>query len=70
MASRKFYRDPANGKIAGVCAGLADYFELDVTIVRIAFLIGLFCASFGLWPYLIIWAVVPKKEDSKVQYGD
>lgn len=51
----RLYRDERNGKVAGVCAGLSDYFGLDVTLVRVAtlgsfFLIGplLFLAYFML----------------------
>ncbi|EOX4338507.1 envelope stress response membrane protein PspC [Vibrio cholerae] len=35
MSKRELYRDPYNGKIAGVCAGLANYFGLEVWLVRI-----------------------------------
>lgn len=35
MSSRELYRDPVNGKIGGVCAGLANYFNLEVWVVRI-----------------------------------
>ncbi|ENM3888867.1 envelope stress response membrane protein PspC [Vibrio cholerae] len=35
MSKRELYRDPSNGKIAGVCAGLANYFGLEVWLVRI-----------------------------------
>jgi len=35
MSSRELYRDPINGKIGGVCAGLANYFNLEVWVVRI-----------------------------------
>jgi phage shock protein C len=41
---RRFYRDRRNGKIAGVCAGLADYFGFDVTITRLLAIIALFAA--------------------------
>lgn len=36
----KLYRDVKNGKLAGVCAGLADYFSIDVNIIRIAVVIA------------------------------
>lgn len=35
MSSRELYRDPANGKLAGVCAGFANYFGLEVWLIRI-----------------------------------
>jgi len=39
------YRDPANGRIAGVCAGLADYFELGAGFVRILFVLLVFVTT-------------------------
>ncbi len=56
--SKKFYR-VANGKIAGVCGGIAKYLNIDVTVVRIIFLILLFCAGGGFLAYLICWLVAP-----------
>jgi phage shock protein C len=35
MSSRELYRDPANGKLAGVCAGFANYFGVEVWLIRI-----------------------------------
>lgn len=60
---KKLYRNTRDKKIAGVCSGLADFFNVDVTILRILFLIALFCASCGFWIYLIIWIVAPEKLD-------
>jgi phage shock protein C len=39
----RFYLDKRNGKIMGVCAGIADYFGWDVTLVRIAFVLAAVC---------------------------
>ena len=52
--------DRENRKIAGVCAGIAKYLEIDVTVVRILFLIAAFlgCTA-GFWAYLIVWAIAP-----------
>ena len=57
---KKLYLDVESRKIGGVCSGLAAYFDIDVTIVRIIFLALLICGSFGFWLYLIIWIVAPK----------
>ena len=51
--------DKQHKKIAGVCAGIANYLEVDVTVVRILFLIAFICGCFGFWAYLIVWAVAP-----------
>ena len=60
MSDKKLTLDKANKKIAGVCAGLANYLDIDVTGVRIVFLIACVCGfSAGFWAYVIIWAVAP-----------
>lgn len=61
IVNKKLTRIPSQGKIAGVCAGLAKYFEVDVTLVRIIFLIALLCATGGLWIYLICWLCMPEE---------
>ena len=58
MEGKRFYR-ANNGKIAGVCGGLANYLNIDVTVIRIIFLILLICGSLGFWAYLIFWLVAP-----------
>ena len=63
---KKLYRSQKDMKIAGVCAGLAEYFNIDPTIVRIIFIILLLPGGFpGLIPYLILWAIVPLQPDDK-----
>jgi phage shock protein PspC (stress-responsive transcriptional regulator) len=57
---RRLFRDTENAKIAGVCSGLANYFQMDVLLVRIIFLIVLFFLGFGFPLYIILWIVVPK----------
>ena len=50
-------------KIAGVCAGFAEYFEMDVTLMRIIWLILVFAPpGAGLIGYLIAWLVMPREE--------
>ena len=58
---KKLYLNPQNKKIAGVCAGLADYLEMDVTVIRILFLITLIWGGLGFWSYIFIWALAPTK---------
>ena len=62
MASnKKLYRDVKNGKIGGVCSGLSDYLDLDVTLIRIIWVVLIICAGTGLLLYLIMWVVVDPK---------
>ena len=59
MENRKLSRNPMNKVIGGVCSGLAEFFGLDVALVRIAFVIAFLFASFGFWLYTILWIVLP-----------
>lgn len=45
METKKFYRDASDSKIAGVCSGIAHYFNIDVTLVRIATVVLFFIAD-------------------------
>jgi len=49
-------------KIAGVCAGVARFFDLDVTLVRVLWLLAVVLAGTGLLAYFICWIVMPKEE--------
>lgn len=54
-ASRtRFYRDKQNGKILGVCAGIADYTGFDVALVRICFLAAMFISGGSILPFYFI----------------
>ena len=49
--------------IAGVCAGLAHYFDLDPTVIRIVYvLLSSFTAFAGVLVYLILWLIMPKEQ--------
>ena len=54
-------RSRRNRVIAGVCAGLADYFNIDIALVRVLFVVAALCGSFGFWMYIILWIVVPEE---------
>ena len=56
---KKLFRDPDDKKIAGVCSGLALFLGIDVTIIRVIFLVALICGSAGFWIYLVIWIAAP-----------
>lgn len=64
----RFYRDKINGKIAGVCAGLADYTGIDVLWVRLGMLIFTFATGFGI-PVYIALALLAEKKPSHL-YAD
>ena len=58
---KKLYRDEHNKMIGGVCAGLAEYFGMDITVMRLIFAFAFFIGGVGFVPYIILWIVLPKK---------
>lgn len=60
MTYKKLYRSEKDRVLAGVCAGLADYFSVDPIIMRLLFLVLLF-AGVGLFVYIIAWIFIPLK---------
>ena len=59
-SNRKLYRSKTDRHIAGVCGGLAEYFNIDPTIVRLLFVLGLIFVGGTFWAYVIMWIVVPE----------
>jgi len=57
----RLYRDENAKVLGGVCTGLADYFNVDVSLVRVAFVFAMVVLGTGFLLYLILWIVVPKK---------
>lgn len=55
---KKLYRSSSNKMIAGVCAGLGEYFGVDPTIVRIIFVLLGIAGGPGVLLYLIMWVLV------------
>ena len=53
-----------NKMIFGVCSGLADHFNIDVTVIRIIFLIGLIIGGFTLLIYLVLALITPSEGDN------
>lgn len=58
-ARRRLFRDLDNKKIGGVCAGLAAFLNVDITVVRIVALIAMLIYGTGFLVYLVLWIVVP-----------
>lgn len=58
---KRLYRSVDDRMIAGVCAGIADYFDVDSTLIRLLFVFGFFVTGSGLlWAYLIMMIIVPE----------
>ena len=59
--NKKMERSRTNRVLAGVCGGLSDYFNIDVALVRVLFVVATICGSFGFWMYVILWVFVPEE---------
>ena len=59
MESKRLYRSRRERLVCGVCGGVAEYFNIDPTIVRLAFLLFVFCAGSGVLAYIIAAIVMP-----------
>jgi phage shock protein C len=60
MDGRQLTRSETNKRIAGVCGGIAEYFDIDPTLVRVAFVVGALVGGPGFLLYLILWIVLPR----------
>jgi len=59
-SKKRLYRDPEHRVLGGVCGGLAAYFDMDVAIMRIIFVLIIIATGVGAFAYLILWIAVPK----------
>ena len=58
---RKVYRNTYEGKLFGVCSGLADHFDTDPVLLRIGFICSVLFLGIGLISYFILAIIIPKK---------
>ena len=61
LARKRLIRPRAGRKIAGVCLGFAEYFDLDVVLVRVVWLLASIMTGVGLLAYPIAWIVMPEE---------
>jgi phage shock protein C len=58
---KKLYRSREDSKIAGVCGGIAEYFNVDSTIIRLLAILTIFFGGGGIIAYIIAWIIIPLK---------
>lgn len=63
---RSLMLDKRNKKVAGVCAGFARYFDLDITLMRVLWLGIAICTGVGFLAYLITWMIMPSDHGAEV----
>jgi phage shock protein PspC (stress-responsive transcriptional regulator) len=64
LDKKRFYRPIHGRKIAGVASGIANYFSIDVTIIRILWILLLLPGGLpGILPYILFWIVMPSEDE-------
>lgn len=58
---KQLYRSKTDRKVSGVCGGIANYFDIDPTIVRLIWLAAICCCGGGLLAYIIGIIVIPNE---------
>ena len=58
---KRLYRSRTNRQIAGVCGGIAEYFKIDPTLVRILWVILALSGGSGVLAYVVAWLIIPEE---------
>ena len=61
MSAKRLYRSVNDRKIAGIAAGIAEYFAIDVTLVRLIWVLAVVFGGSGVLAYIIAWIVIPEQ---------
>ena len=62
---KRLYRSESDKMIGGVCGGIAEFFALDPTLVRLGYiLLSVFTVFSGVLAYFILWVVVPQRKST------
>ncbi|MFY9322323.1 MAG: PspC domain-containing protein [Bacillota bacterium] len=67
---KRLYRSRTGSMIGGVCSGLAEYLEIDPTIVRLAFVLLALYTGIGIAAYLILWIIVPYPDRGEAETSE
>ena len=62
---RKLYRSRTDRSIAGICGGLAEFFHVDTTVLRLITLFLILFGGLSIWAYIILWIVIPEEPARK-----
>lgn len=61
MSEKRLYKSDSDKMLCGVCGGIAEYFRVDPTIVRLAWAIFTCVGGAGIWAYIIAAIIIPQK---------
>ena len=60
MSNKRLYKSSVNCMVCGVCGGIAEYFDIDPTLVRLAWVILTCFGGAGFWAYIIAAIIIPR----------
>ena len=63
---KKLYREKEGRKLFGVCMGIANYFDIDPTLIRLIWVITIFCLGGGVLAYLLAALILPERPSDSV----
>ena len=66
---KKLHRPARDRKLAGVCGGLGEYFDIDPLIFRLLFLFSVLFGGFGALAYVIMWVMIPPRDGAPAESG-
>lgn len=67
MNGKKLYRSDENKMLAGVCGGIAEYFGVDPTLIRLAWVVFSLLGGSGLLAYIIAAIIIPRDDSNLYQ---
>ena len=59
--AKKLYRSTTDKMLGGIAGGLAEYFDIDSTLIRVLFILTVFLGGGGIIAYIILWIIVPER---------
>ena len=65
---KKLYRSESDKKICGVCGGIAEYFDIDSTVIRLLWILATLFFGSGIFCYIILALVMPIKKEEPLEY--
>ena len=65
---KRLYKSNTDKKLDGVCAGIAEYFDIDPTVIRIGWVIFSLCGGSGILAYIICALIIPRKPNGYIEY--
>ncbi len=67
MKNKKIFRSVDDCIVAGICGGIAQFFEIDSSLIRILFVLLALGGGGGILIYIVLWLVIPREKEMKIE---